>query len=88
MDNKQDPIEYTPPIEQLCKWEENGMRCNQKVEKDGYCLEHLKKIDPEYTVGAATGAGVAGLITSNPVGLVLGVLIGVGLAVYIAGKSK
>jgi hypothetical protein len=86
MNEPKDPQEYNNPNK--CKWEKDGMKCEKTGEHKGYCVEHIKKVDPDYTLGAATGAGIAGLISSNPIGLVVGIALGVGLVVYLAGKSK
>jgi|GEM_PF-2951609 len=88
MDNNNLPDEYTPPIDRLCKWEEGDMKCNKKSEHKGYCEGHAKKLYPDYGLSAATGAGVAGLISTNPVGLAIGAVLGLALAAYIISKSK
>jgi len=53
MSDSKDPQEYD--VSQ-CKWEESGMKCTNKGNHKGYCQEHIRKVDPDYTLGAATGA--------------------------------
>lgn len=73
---------------QICEWEKDGMKCKKPAEHKGYCEEHIKKIDPDYGLSAATGAGVAGLISSNPAGWIIGAAVGLAVAAYLVSKSK
>lgn len=89
MSEPKDPQEYNnPQLIKICKWDEDGMKCQNDAEHKGYCVEHIKKIDPDYGLSAATGAGVAGLISSNPAGWIIGAAVGLAVAAYLVSKSK
>jgi len=70
-----------------CQYEKDTIQCGNMAEQNQkYCKEHLKTVKVTTAEGTIVGAAI-GALAANPIGIVVGAVIG-GVYAYNAHKHK